>query len=716
MFFSTILCQHLERSVAKAEGIIKVAVKKAISYYDAEQSQRQECLEEREWYISQKSRLRMRKAHQKDDGISDPSLLALDALALACAPSENVHSRPMHKKPSTNRCPSVLLPSIQPVPKYDAWIPVLTNYWAGKELHVEPYMPFLGDQDDDCELAFEVFEDMADDAGKELDLSDGEVNADGTFAVPRDDIDRVEYYSIPQVRWRQGTRQAILTVLDQFTNFDDTMWRILSAALGIKDLRRIKAVARVAQQRRRDFDGRMLRREREKGMTDNLCQAVEFPQNDEMPLEEEWSACTSPLKHFCFICHVFPCPQHANFDVEPVIPIRDVEAEQRKASLRLGTAKICSKNCAINMNPSVDSPSLNAEWSAEEILLLREAVPIFGLDSCRLAIVVGSRSCIEVFTKLKDPIEADIANYEIQKAKQPQRIEVTRKKTGEAQGKKEKAKLSNKTVVESHKSTNIDQDFSPCHHNGPCTQDNCTCVKKGMHCETTCGCNYGRYVEGGKTGGIIWNDDSDGDASLKCQNRHNGCGCTAGNCDTVQCPCWDQNRACSPDTCECDSNVLPQHISIAKRRCRNIPTSIAKHKKTFVGKSEVHGFGLFAGERFESGDLVGVYSGQLIDTRLADMIGRLYDATDRTYIFNVTESLVIDGGLLGSKAKFCNHTKPGARENCASRLVRVRGDAYVALFCKRRVEAGEEFLFDYRFTGEVPAWAKDDKGKSLKKW
>ena len=158
--------------------------------------------------------------------------------------------------------------------------------------------------------------------------------------------------------------------------------------------------------------------------------------------------------------------------------------------------------------------------------------------------------------------------------------------------------------------------------------------------------------------------------------------------------------------------------SSQKRRCRNIPITCVKHKRTFMGQSDVYGFGLFAGERFEEGDLVGIYSGQLIDARLADMIGRLYDATDRTYIFNVTESLVIDGGLLGSKAKFCNHTKPGAKENCASSsLVRVRGDAYVALFCKRAVKTGEEFLLGYRFTGEVPAWAKDNlRGKSKKQY
>ena len=122
-------------------------------------------------------------------------------------------------------------------------------------------------------------------------------------------------------------------------------------------------------------------------------------------------------------------------------------------------------------------------------------------------------------------------------------------------------------------------------------------------------------------------------------------------------------------------------------------------EKCYVGKSAVHGFGLFAGERFESGDLVGVYSGPLIDTRLAEMIGRLCDASDRTYIVNVTVSLVIDVGFF---------VIPPSREQERT-VQRVRGDAYVALICKRSVEQGEESLFDYRFTGEVPLRAKEDR-------
>lgn len=647
---------------------------------------------------------------------SDPSLFALEAICMKQPPATKVRYRPGSKKTTFGKGNAVM-PQVKVPPKYDAWIPVLVNYWAGKELHVEPYMPFLGDQDQDCELAFEVFEDMADDAGKDIDVSDGEVNRDGTFNLPKDDIERTHYYSMPQARWREGSRMAILAVLDQFPKWDENMWRVLGTALGFNEVRRTKAVAKVAQERRQEKQTRHTRRKRQKKSEDSISQLNGKPFEEKMPHDDSWSAHVSARKHFCYVCNVFPCPQHKNFDIEPVLPIEDPEAQQREALLESGKAEPCSNKCFLHGKEEKEDED-TGEWSAEEILMLREAVPMFGLDPCSLAVVIGTRVCKEVEMKLQDPLEAEIANYDIQKARKPQKVELGKKKQGEAQAKKDVKKLSNKTLVESHDSTAIDQDFTPCCHNGACTQENCSCVKKGMHCESTCGCNSGRYTQAGYTGGVVWTapkaESIRRGLARECQNRHRGCTCEDGNCNKASCPCWDQNRACSPDVCACDVCVLPQHVSVTKRRCRNIPTSIARHKRTFMGKSDVHGFGLFAGERFEEGDLVGIYSGQLIDTRLADMIGRLYDATDRTYIFNVTESLVIDGGLLGSKAKFCNHTKPGVRENCASRLVRVRGDAYVALFCKRSVEPGEEFLFDYRFTGEVPSWAKDDKNRSKK--
>lgn len=708
---SKILLDHLGKCQAQAKIHLDEACSRHFLHFPRERSERLQCLDDRLWHVTPEMQAKIDEISADDDSLFDPSLAALDAIVAQAKTRSN-------SKGNSSRMPRVRLRSIPTVPKYDAWIPVKTNYWVGKDLHVEPYMPFLGDQDDDCELAFEVYEDMADDAGQELDLSDGELDANGKFTVPKDDHERYTYYSMQMIRWREASRKATLAVVERFSKCDEAMWRVLGSALGVKETGRVKAIARVADERRREQEIAEAKRKSLEEMEQALEDEGRDPSDEGMPCEENWSASNNALRHFCFTCHLFDCPQHANVDVEPILPIEDARRTQRDELLKSGEQKPCSSDCFLTVSEA-QLRSVDKVWSSDELLLLRESVPMFGLDPCSLAILIGSRRCFEVHLKLQDPIEEDIAHHEMQKATREQRVEVVKRKQRMQKGKSPKEKISAKSVVEdTDEPTTTDQDFLPCYHNGPCTMETCSCVKKGMHCESTCGCNSGRFQEDEETGVVTWTEPSmesirSGKARV-CANRHFGCSCTTGHCCTSACTCWDHNRGCNPDFCDCDCSILPSSISIHKRNCHNIPASIALHKKTYVGKSDIHGFGLFAGERFETGDLVGVYSGQLIDTRLADMIGRLYDATDRTYIFNVTESLVIDGGLLGSKAKFCNHTKPGARENCASKLVRVRGDAYVALFAKRSVDPGEEFLFDYRFTGEVPVWARDNQTRSIK--
>lgn len=737
-----------------------------------EQRKRQKSINNRTWYISSDVRQRMRDNDQRDLTHVDPSFLSLQTIPHI--PQYIERSTKSRHNPSTSRLKHqqrrsrygglLLCRPDKEVPKYDSWIPVLVNYWVGKDLHLEPYMPFLGDQENECEAAFEVYEDMAGDAGKDMELSDGELNESGKFIAPRQEGERIKYYSMAQTRRRQAIRKAILAVLDRdkkdkqshSKKTDEQVWDLLTQALGLRNIKRVKAIARVAEERRIENEEIKNRREYDNIVQLDMKAVWSEPPEESLQGGEEQSASANVLKHFCFTCHTIPCAQHAGMDVEPVLPIEDEYALAREEAIRKKTTNACSHACGLRHvkkkstfigrrrifndddddkddddnddrrknkeilkkkrleEESIDLTS-DSKWSPEEILLLRDAVTIFGMDPCSLAVVIGSRTCSEVALRLEDPLEADILHCELRKARSARRTLGDKRRT-QYKGAKKDVVLGYEgpKIVDfnSDGGNAIDQDFEPCEHGGACSvENNCSCVKKGLHCETTCGCNSGRYVQEGATGGIVWMASSK-EKSIICKNRHYGCSCKTGTCTESTCPCWENYRACNPDFCECDVTCLPQHISIQKRQCKNWPIILGKHKKTFIGTSSIHGFGLFAGERFDNGDLVGIYSGQLIDTRLADMIGRIYDATNRTYIFNMTESLVIDGGLLGSKAKFCNHTKPGSKENCGSRLVRVRGDAYVALFAKRSVNPGEEFLFDYRFTGEVPAWAKDDKNKN----
>lgn len=791
---SSILGQHIEHCEQYARKTITKNLDAVKHYHGRQRQKRLKCVSNRDWYLSKKVRQRMRDNDQRDLTHIDPSVLSLHTIpeiplvierfgkSRTSPPSTSQTNDSQSQKLIRARFGGLALTKFHAVPRYDAWIPVLVNYWVGKDLHLEPYMPFLGDQDDECETAFEVYEDMAGDAGKDAELSDGELNLETRkFVLPLGEEQRVQYFSMAQTRWREAMRKAIMAVLDRLETkdnvvkrrrsgikfIDDQVWRVLSQALGVgNDIERVKAIARVAEERRQEKSQQKHQRKYNKKVIQEIDNLYKLPQDETLREVEDCSASTNVLKHFCFTCHTIPCAQHTGMDVEPVLPIEDDIAIQREQTIRDETAPPCSNSCGLKhvkrarlkkkkMNRQVnfvkgrkgnlvinfeddeddnlasngcnDEPidlTSDLEWTAEEILLLRDSITIFGMDPCSLAVVIGSKTCAEVAVRLEDPIEADILHCELRRARAPRRTLGEKWRGKVAKGAKMDVVLGydQKTIVDvsDGSAAATDQDFEPCEHPGPCTvENNCSCAKKGLFCESTCGCNFGRYSQRGKTGGIVWVPPSEQSVTEKraavCENRHYGCSCTHGTCTGPQCPCWENYRACNPDFCECDVCCLPGHVSIAQRQCRNWPITVGTHKRTFIGKSEVHGFGLFAAERFEEGDLVGVYSGQLIDTRLADMIGRIYDATNRTYIFNMTETLVIDGGLLGSKAKFVNHTKPGARENCGSRLVRVRGDAYVALFAKRAVNAGEEFLFDYRFTGEVPAWAKDDKaGKSRK--
>ncbi|CAN8068530.1 unnamed protein product [Agarophyton chilense] len=699
---SKILYQHHEDCSAYASNIIEEVIRETTLFESLKRIRREAYLEVTEWKLSSRMESVKEKYSPCTDFV-DPGLLALDAIIEISSKTQRQSHRTNGRREGKYDKMKVSMPFVHALPKYDAWIPVKSNYWVGKELNLEPYMPFLGDQDQDCELAFEVFEDMTGGANKEIDLSDGEVTKEGKFRMPKDDVERVDYYSLAQLRWREGSRKAILAVVHQFIKFDDTMWRVLAIALGIKDVNRIKAIAKVAQKRRRDHVMRIQRRERQGEKLKAHNKAWKEGAGCDLVEKEEAERGTDFIKHFCLICHIFACPQHESFNLEPIIPIPDKRTVERELVLKTNNAKPCSKNCYMNKQRHAVDES-DADWETEEILYMRECIAIFGLDACSLAVGVGSKSCRQVHEKLHDPMEADVAKQELDKSRRVRRLD-GKQADGGGKGK------TDKVAVESYDPNTIDQDFSPCYHKGACTEETCSCVKKAMHCEATCGCKCGRFVEGGATGGIVWEPSAakgKKGAVRSCENRHYGCGCVNGPCTDSRCMCWEHNRACSPDFCDCDCVTLPYHAKMSNHKCRNMPANIAQHKRTFMGKSDVHGLGLFAGERFEKGDLVGMYNGQMVDTRLADVIGFLYDAMERTYIFNVTESLVIDGGLLGSKVKFVNHTKAGDQDNCGSRLVRVRGDAYVGLYCTRRVEAGEEFLFDYRFTGAVPSWAQHD--------
>lgn len=626
---------------------------------------------------------------------------------------------------------SVEMPMVENVPKYDAWVPVRTNFWVGKDMELEPYMPYFGDDNEGRCKAFDLYKDMARDANQENNLSDGEVNDRGEIIEPQNEKAWVLYESLPQVRWRAACREAIVQVLETYDNDDENVWEAMGNALGIKSKKRLKVVAEIALERRKqkaEDDEARSRRDELRGQT---VIAKTFG-SDDSSLAPAGTMTKEAMRHFCFTCQIFHCRQHENRDVFPIVPIRDLAVEDRERVLSKTSAPPCSSMCflmhAAHMAP--EQANENQPWTSEELAILREVTSVFHFDPCRLATVIGTRTCRDVFEKLEEPNEKIMMKREINNSKQRRKIDskLRSKRLADAGGhgnhesdledlvtpELEMNKTGKKKAfkqLDSKATPAENEDFLPCYHVGDCTIDNCTCVQRNLPCESTCSCTNVRFCEGASRRGI--SRFVDRSTRMKgengsCQNLSYGCSCKKGHCNTDDCDCWKQNRACNPDICEdCDCNIMPTQLPSSARRCRNVSVGIARHKRTIVGKSRVHGYGLFAADYFQPGDLIGIYGGQLLDTRLADMVGRLYDAKDHTFFFDITESIVIDGGVLGMKSKFCNHTHGGTKaENCHSKLVRVRGDANIALFAKRAIVPGEELMFDYKFQSVIPPWAK----------
>ena len=137
-----------------------------------------------------------------------------------------------------------------------------------------------------------------------------------------------------------------------------------------------------------------------------------------------------------------------------------------------------------------------------------------------------------------------------------------------------------------------------------------------MNCESTCGCNNLRCGETGK--GIGWT----GDPSTRCKNRHTGCSCKPGFCFDNQCECYRDQRACNPDICtSCGCAWLPENSPLpVLRRCPNFDLVRGRHNKLFIGRSMIHGYGLFAGQNFRTGDLLGPYCGRVMDSDLVCLL------------------------------------------------------------------------------------------------
>jgi uncharacterized protein len=116
-----------------------------------------------------------------------------------------------------------------------------------------------------------------------------------------------------------------------------------------------------------------------------------------------------------------------------------------------------------------------------------------------------------------------------------------------------------------------------------------------------------------------------------------------------------------------------------------------------MGRSRIHGYGVFAGATIPRNRKVIEYAGERI--RLPEAIRRLRklfrsNGAKKIYMFGVGRGWRVDALVGGSGAERINHScKPNLR------VRKIRG--HVLLFSLRRIRRGEELSYDYRLSGRT---------------
>jgi len=235
--------------------------------------------------------------------------------------------------------------------------------------------------------------------------------------------------------------------------------------------------------------------------------------------------------------------------------------------------------------------------------------------------------------------------------------------------------------------------FYPCHHAGTtCEEEGCSCFENNLMCEKFCHCKSG------------------------CARKFSGCGCATAKVkrgqrtmcfDDERCICFMMNRECDPDlcgscgVCEVSDPINRYKESILKDRCRNASLQRGVPKRTLIGNSGIHGFGLYAGENIDMHEFVGEYKGEIITKEEGERRGAVYEHQKLSYLFTLNTTQEIDSTYFGNKIRFINHAG-NSKNNLYPRIFFVGGVHRIALFAERPIRTGEELFFDYgpMFPGE----------------
>ena len=126
-----------------------------------------------------------------------------------------------------------------------------------------------------------------------------------------------------------------------------------------------------------------------------------------------------------------------------------------------------------------------------------------------------------------------------------------------------------------------------------------------------------------------------------------------------------------------------------------------------MGKSKVcPSLGLFAGEIIEQGQYICLYSGEILTENDSENRGVVQDVIEETYLFTLNTRYVVDASKVGNIMRYSNHGS-GQHINAIPKIITyVQGNQAIGLYATKRIEVGQEILFDYNFAKNFD-WMKE---------
>ena len=330
----------------------------------------------------------------------------------------------------------------------------------------------------------------------------------------------------------------------------------------------------------------------------------------------------------CLICFRHVCPGHAEHDSEDtwkgiVGPaasnltsptgrsLSTIGMDEHAGGNNATEPAVCSESCFHKEENLRRAPS--SEWTVDQIILLETLMPAYSnyeAASCFLRLGIR-KPCAEIYAKLH--------SLRIDREDQTDDTSEPEAATSSTKNKR----IASKIDWTETKTANHDNrvPFVPCFHKGACRRGVCDCFDNDVACEKQCFCP--------------------GD----CDWRFRGCLCAkkARACSREKCICWRLNRECDADLCgACGARELVDPANrgnshLLDHHCSNVNLQLGKPKRTFLGNSQVAGYGLFMGETVKTGEYLGEYTGEIVSTDEADRRGRIYDKRGLSYLFDLNK-------------------------------------------------------------------------------